>query len=111
MTQGWSDSRPLPRHAAYASRGHESYKGWGEGLYDLRLRLRAALTRLAALATLSPAGRGKSSSQLRLELLRPQRLVVPVLVRHRHHAGRAVDRHVAEELQVVAERGHELLGR
>src|SRR5262249_47940679 len=29
MTQGWSDSRPSPRHATYASRGHESYKGWG----------------------------------------------------------------------------------
>src|SRR5262245_49076215 len=31
MTQGWSDSRPSPRLAAYASRGNESYKGWGEG--------------------------------------------------------------------------------
>src|SRR5262249_30109901 len=50
------------------------------------------------------------SSQFRLELLRPQRLVVPVLERHRHHLRRSIDCHVAEELQVVAERGHELLG-
>jgi hypothetical protein len=34
-------------------------EGWGEGLYELQLKLRAPLTRLASLATLSPAGRGK----------------------------------------------------
>ena len=31
MTQGWSDSRPSPRHVIYASRAYESYKGRGEG--------------------------------------------------------------------------------
>jgi len=33
-------------------------EGRGEGLYELQLKLRAPLTRLASLATLSPAGRG-----------------------------------------------------
>jgi hypothetical protein len=33
--------------------------GRGEGLYEFQSKLRAPLTRLAALATLSPAGRGE----------------------------------------------------
>src|SRR5690242_15502031 len=44
--------RPLP----------ERGERWGEGLYELELRRRAPLTRLASLATLSPSGRGKERS-------------------------------------------------
>src|SRR5262249_44743579 len=42
-----------------------------------------------------------SSGELRLYLGRPQRLVVPVLQRHRHDLRGAVDGDMAEELQVV----------
>ena len=47
--EGHGASAPSPRRG----------EGWGEGFYELQLKLRASLTRLASLATLSPAGRGQ----------------------------------------------------
>src|SRR5262249_59906412 len=46
------------------------------------------------------------SPHLRLERLRPHRLVVPVLERHRHHAGGAIDGHVPEQLHLLPHRRH-----
>src|SRR4029077_19269593 len=36
-------------------------EGWGEGRYELQLKLRDPLTRLASLATLSPSGGGEGA--------------------------------------------------
>jgi hypothetical protein len=41
-------------------------EGRGEGLYELQLKLRAPLTRLASLATLSPLGRGEEPNAIAL---------------------------------------------
>src|SRR5262245_65495096 len=49
--------------------------------------------------------RGSNTSpQLRLQRRRPQRAIIPILERHGHDLGRAIDRDMAEKLQAVAGR-------
>src|SRR5439155_11357643 len=50
------------KHGAQVGQARPAWRGRGEGLSELQLKVRVALTRLASLATLSPAGRGKAAA-------------------------------------------------
>src|SRR5262249_32919064 len=62
----------------------------GEGLSEAQLELRAPLTRLASLATLSPAGRGENAASVRLDMTRA--IIRPVRIGARLGVERRLDR-------------------